>query len=219
MPYKSHHSNNLELKLQIYTNAAGDDTQPTTITEHAEAHHRPSILSRIAQHIFRDPATQCMEHSPRDDPRGWGGGVRGIVRRKGCKHRDHRALAFHRDIDTSMLPDRIKGFRTRPLDCNRPTSTDVVLSRFRPDPYGDEFPREINRITYPISPPVTNYYHPHVRVSNWGGYWCDGDRPYRPLTNEGWEVGGGRGASGNFRIQGDGNGEEGGGYLRMSLQW
>ncbi|KAK6956404.1 hypothetical protein Daesc_001681 [Daldinia eschscholtzii] len=51
---------------------------------------------------------------------GWGGKVVGIQRKKGCITRDHWALKFRSEIDTSQLPRRIKGFRTNiPSRCKK----------------------------------------------------------------------------------------------------
>ncbi|XXH05742.1 hypothetical protein Hte_012178 [Hypoxylon texense] len=51
---------------------------------------------------------------------GWDGAIVGIVRRRGCRIRDHWALAFRPGLDISQLPRRIDGFRTRiPSQCRR----------------------------------------------------------------------------------------------------
>ncbi|KAI1472349.1 uncharacterized protein F4812DRAFT_454166 [Daldinia caldariorum] len=51
---------------------------------------------------------------------GWGGKVVGIQRKKGCINRDHWALKFQPGIDTSQLPRRVKGFRTKiPSRCKK----------------------------------------------------------------------------------------------------
>ncbi|KAI2781340.1 hypothetical protein F4815DRAFT_444518 [Daldinia loculata] len=49
----------------------------------------------------------------RDSSGGWRGNVVGVKRRKGCVTRDHWALKFRPGIDTTQLPRRIKGFRTK----------------------------------------------------------------------------------------------------------
>ncbi|KAI1403182.1 hypothetical protein F4819DRAFT_484804 [Hypoxylon fuscum] len=54
------------------------------------------------------------------DDSAWDGAVVGVVRRKGCRNRNHWALAFRAGIDISQLPHRIRGFRTRiPSRCKR----------------------------------------------------------------------------------------------------
>ncbi|KAI4868062.1 hypothetical protein F4820DRAFT_445417 [Hypoxylon rubiginosum] len=51
---------------------------------------------------------------------GWDGAIVGVVRRRGCRIRDHWALAFRPGFDVSQLPRRIDGFRTRiPSRCRR----------------------------------------------------------------------------------------------------
>ncbi|KAI1803774.1 hypothetical protein F4811DRAFT_553561 [Daldinia bambusicola] len=51
---------------------------------------------------------------------GWGGKIVGIQRKKGCITRDHWALKFRSGIDTSQLPRRVKGFRTKiPSRCKK----------------------------------------------------------------------------------------------------
>ncbi|KAI0172451.1 hypothetical protein GGR52DRAFT_572286 [Hypoxylon sp. FL1284] len=46
--------------------------------------------------------------------------VVGMRRRKGCRIRDHWALAFRPGVDVAQLPPRIAGYRTRiPERCRR----------------------------------------------------------------------------------------------------
>ncbi|RYO99020.1 hypothetical protein DL763_001825 [Monosporascus cannonballus] len=48
---------------------------------------------------------------------GWGGGIRGMKRRKGCKISDHRSYAYGPGIAKGQLPDYIAGRRSTKPEC------------------------------------------------------------------------------------------------------
>jgi hypothetical protein len=80
MPYKLHHWD--------YGSDTSDPGWPRrylTYDHHTacSACHEPSGLLRVLQHLFGGPATRCRHPRGRSDG-GWGGDVRGFVRRKGC---------------------------------------------------------------------------------------------------------------------------------------
>ncbi|KAI3320848.1 hypothetical protein HD806DRAFT_547035 [Xylariaceae sp. AK1471] len=113
MPYKLHHWDD-----DSDSSDPGWPRRYVTYDYHTEcsACHEPNGLLRVLQHLFGGPATRCRHHRSRGDG-GWGGGVRGFIRRKGCKNKNHYALAFHPGIDISSYPDRLK-LDLRPLNNN-----------------------------------------------------------------------------------------------------
>ncbi|KAI0440310.1 hypothetical protein F4803DRAFT_527863 [Xylaria telfairii] len=150
-----------------------------------------------------------MYYYERDDPRGWGGGVVGSVRWKGCTHREHYALVFRRDVDTSLFPDKLNGYRTRlPVECDKRTPR---VNRLRwLYPYGEESPAYVlvdgNEEVWNV--PVNSYYPPNVAVADWGGYGyttCDRSRLNEFMRNDAWESRIRRGGSRNLRRQGYGS--------------
>ncbi|KAI1193897.1 hypothetical protein F5X97DRAFT_338381 [Nemania serpens] len=112
MPFKLHHWDvDSETSLDV-----GWPRRYLTYDIHTScgACHEPNGIRRICQYLFGGPATRCLHHRGRNDRRsafysnnGWGGGVRGFVRAKGCKNPDHYALSFQRCIDTSSFPEKL----------------------------------------------------------------------------------------------------------------
>ncbi|TRX88482.1 hypothetical protein FHL15_010597 [Xylaria flabelliformis] len=132
--------------------------------------------SGILDILQRRSATWCMLRCERSDNQGWGGGVTGYIRWKGCRNPKHIALAVRRGIDTTSFPNRWYGHRTRlPENCGKRRSS----HRY---PYGGEEVVDI---------PEDNYYPPHVRVSDWGGWRyapCHGSMVDDIMGNDPWRV-------------------------------
>ncbi|KAI0602646.1 hypothetical protein F4775DRAFT_588214 [Biscogniauxia sp. FL1348] len=125
MPYKLH-------PCPSYTAIARlDDDPPCLLTyDHhtsCTACHRPTGLLWLLRALFGGPRARCRHHHRRHKS-GWGGGVKGWARRKGCTDPTHRALAFRPWVDTAALPPRLSGQRTRlPAKCRRPASSSSYL--------------------------------------------------------------------------------------------
>lgn len=107
MPFKLHHWDvDSETSLDV-----GWPRRYLTYDIHTAcgACHEPNGIRRICQYLFGGPATRCLHHRGRVDRRsafysnsGWGGGVRGFVRAKGCVSSPAPFLGF----DESNLVNR-----------------------------------------------------------------------------------------------------------------
>ncbi|KAI1151069.1 hypothetical protein F4825DRAFT_373914 [Nemania diffusa] len=111
------------MSVVFYT---GDDDSDTTSSlgeprrrSACDYYTRCAIVPRLSA----NPSTRYHHHRPTVCTawnNGWGGAVRGLVRLKNCNNPEHYALAFHPGADTSRLPSRLGGFRTRlPASCHR----------------------------------------------------------------------------------------------------
>ncbi|KAH9895450.1 hypothetical protein F4778DRAFT_783807 [Xylariomycetidae sp. FL2044] len=84
--------------------------------------HEPNGLLRILTNLLGGPRRRCRHHA-RDRERrfwhrGWGGGIKGLIRRRGCHNPDHWAVDFQPHVNVDELPGRINGVRTRvPARC------------------------------------------------------------------------------------------------------
>ncbi|KAI1742061.1 hypothetical protein F4680DRAFT_55207 [Xylaria scruposa] len=139
-----------------------------------------------------------MPRCERSDNQGWGGGVTGYIRWKGCRNPKHIALAVRRGVDTTSFPNRWHGYRTRlPESCGSRRSD--RRSRRGRYPYGGGGGEEEEEVVN--IPEDNNYYPPYVRVSNWGGWRyapCHGSVVDELLSNDPWRVRP-RGGNGDLR--------------------
>ncbi|KAI1185203.1 hypothetical protein F5B17DRAFT_446170 [Nemania serpens] len=139
--------------------------------------HEPNGIRRICQYLFGGPATRCLHHRGRLDRRsafysnnGWGGGVRGFVRTKGCKNPEHYALSFQRCVDTSSFPERLgprDEFRSRlPEACydhtprgHKPSHIWRLAGYDYDNHYDHEYKHDYNY----------GYGYPYLDAGHWGG--------------------------------------------------
>ncbi|RYP04795.1 hypothetical protein DL765_010062 [Monosporascus sp. GIB2] len=79
---------------------------------------------------------------------GWGGGIRGMKRRKGCKNSDHWCYAYGPGIDKGQLPDYIAGRRsTKPeCACERDDRDEHTSKKSQRSTWG-KAPRDSNIVT------------------------------------------------------------------------
>ncbi|KAI0019727.1 hypothetical protein F4780DRAFT_780217 [Xylariomycetidae sp. FL0641] len=90
--------------------------------------HRPRGLLRLLLllNTLAGPRVRCRHHHHRHQQQhGWGGDVRGLARRKGCRNPEHYVLAFQPWAESDAAaarPDRLMGIRTRlPPRCRNRT--------------------------------------------------------------------------------------------------